>query len=69
MHEQAGERQRERERGNPKQAPSVSAEPDGAQAHEPRDHDLSQDQESDTQPTELPKHTQISYYSYLHFTG
>ena len=43
-----GQREREREGENPKQAPCHQHRaPVGAPAHEPRDHDLSQDQESD----------------------
>ena len=50
-----GEGQREREREF--QAGSLlSAEPDaGAQTHEPQDHDLSRDLESDAHPTKPPR--------------
>ena len=50
-----GEGQRERERENPKQAPCCQPRArHGAQSHEPGDHDLSQNQELDTLPTEPP---------------
>ena len=53
----ARETERDRETENPKQAGSVlsAQSPAGAQSHEPRDHDLSQDQELDAYPTEPPR--------------
>ena len=52
-----GERQTEGERENFKQAPnSQHSDWRWAQSHELWDHDLSQDQESNTKPTEPPTH-------------
>ena len=51
-----GQRERERERENPKQAPICQHRArGGARTHEPWDHDLSWNQESDAQPTEPPR--------------
>ena len=54
--ERAGEGQRKRETKNPKQAPCCQHWARcGAQSHKPQDHDLSQNQESEAQPTERPR--------------
>ena len=52
--------ERGRERENPKQARHCQCRAQhGAQPQEPRDHDLSRDQEWDAQPTELSLKTQL----------
>ena len=51
------ERERERERIPPRLC-NGSAESGGAQTPEPRDHDLSRNQESDAKPSEPPRRPQ-----------
>ena len=50
---QAGERGRERQRKNPKQAPLSAQSPTQGSIPQPRDHDLSRNQEPDAQPEPL----------------
>ena len=52
-----GEWQRERE--NPKQAPHSAQSLMWGSISQPRDRDLSQNQDSDAQPTEPPMHSNI----------
>ena len=49
------EREREGHGENPKQAPHTAQGPTQGLIPQPWDHDLSQNQESDTQSTELPR--------------
>ena len=67
-----GEGQRESKRENPKQASSSAQNPMWSSIPRPRDHDLNWNQESDTQPTKLPRCSSKWYscfhlYSHLNF--
>ena len=50
-----GERERERERDRERENPKPASHSRGAQSHELKDHDPSQNQELDAQPTEPPR--------------
>jgi len=51
-----GQRVRERERGKLKQTPRLSRSPMRSSIPQPRDHDLSRNQELEAHPTALPRH-------------
>lgn len=58
-----GEEQRkERDRKNLKQAPRSAWSPTWGAISQPWDHDLSQTQELDTQPTEPPRHHPLPFF-------